>query len=96
MKFFTYSAIIFTLFSSPIVQADESRALTLATAAPDQSEQKLALVIGNADYQSSPLKNPVNDARAMSAKLEQLGFEIIKYENLKQKQLGMVLRTFRS
>ena len=42
------------------------------------SEQRLALVIGNAAY-SAPepaLKNPVNDARAIAAALKELGFGV--------------------
>ncbi len=45
------------------------------------SEQRLALVIGNSDYRSSPLANPVNDARAMAIQLTALGFTVIKKEN---------------
>jgi len=42
------------------VQADQSRA---------------ALVIGNGAYATAPLKNPVNDAADMAAKLRGLGFD---------------------
>ena len=38
--------------------------------------ERHALVIGNANYQSSPLRNPLNDARDMAAALEGLGFEV--------------------
>jgi hypothetical protein len=37
---------------------------------------RLALVIGNSGYQVSPLKNPANDARAMSETLRQTGFDV--------------------
>ncbi|MCB1955861.1 MAG: caspase family protein [Rhodocyclaceae bacterium] len=37
---------------------------------------RVALVIGNGAYPDAPLANPVNDARAMSAKLTELGFEV--------------------
>lgn len=57
---------------------------------------RVALVIGNAAYQSSPLVNPVNDARAVTAKLKTIGFEVITRENLTQKQIGATLREFRS
>jgi len=30
------------------------------------SEQRVALVIGNVDYASGPLRNPANDAKAMA------------------------------
>ena len=38
--------------------------------------ERHALVIGNANYQSSPLRNPLNDARDMAAALEGLGFQV--------------------
>ncbi|MEO0949058.1 MAG: caspase family protein, partial [Cyanobacteria bacterium J06641_5] len=38
--------------------------------------QRFALVIGNADYKSSPLRNPANDARDMATALQELGFEV--------------------
>ena len=40
-----------------------------------RAETRVALVIGNASYKREPLRNPVNDARAMSKKLRSLGFE---------------------
>lgn len=42
---------------------------------------RIALVIGNGEYQYSPLKNPVNDARAMAESLERLGFKVDLLEN---------------
>ena len=36
--------------------------------------KKKALCIGNASYPIKPLKNPVNDARAVSSRLTELGF----------------------
>ncbi len=44
--------------------------------------QRVALVIGNADYKLGPLLNPVNDARAISDALRAASFDVIKYENL--------------
>jgi hypothetical protein len=61
----------------------------------DDSAQRIALVIGNASYKKMPLPNPVNDARDMAAKLEELGFEVIKYENLRTMEMGKALRKFR-
>lgn len=46
--------------------------------------KRMALVIGNSAYEFSPLKNPVNDARAMAATLRSLGFEVIHLENASQ------------
>lgn len=60
------------------------------------SEKRVALVIGNAAYQQGALANPVNDARAITAKLKGLGFEVVLKENLKQREIGAVYREFRS
>lgn len=40
-----------------------------------ESNQKLALIVGNAAYPKSPLRNPVNDARAVAGVLSELGFQ---------------------
>ena len=38
--------------------------------------ERHALVIGNANYAANPLRNPVNDARDMGARLTELGFQV--------------------
>jgi len=40
------------------------------------AQRRIALVIGNAAYQTAPLRNPVNDATDMATALRQLGFEV--------------------
>lgn len=52
-------------------------------------QRKIALVMGNADYMDADkkLKNPVNDATDLAAKLERLGFTVIR--SLDQTQQGM-------
>ena len=57
---------------------------------------KHALVIGNSAYDRQPLRNPVNDANAMSARLRSLGFVVIERNNLRIRQIGSTLREFRS
>ncbi len=37
-------------------------------------EKRIALVIGNGNYEASPLRNPVNDATDMATSLKKLGF----------------------
>ncbi|HRP95464.1 MAG TPA: caspase family protein [Rhodocyclaceae bacterium] len=69
---------------------------SMASAAPpdtlDHDGRRLALVIGNADYDFAPLRNPVNDARAMADTLERLGFDVIRIENA---NLGAMLDAIR-
>ena len=66
----------------------------IAQAQPKES--RVALVIGNAAYVQGSLANPVNDARAMAARLRTLGFDVILRENLKTREIGGVYREFRS
>ena len=47
-----------------------------------QDEKRLALVIGNANYDKGPLNNPVNDALLMKTTLENLDFEVIFKKNI--------------
>jgi uncharacterized caspase-like protein len=51
--------------------------LMAAAASPAVAAKKVALVIGNSNYASSPLANPVNDAADMDRVLKQLGFSVI-------------------
>ena len=47
-----------------------------------QEEKRLALVIGNANYEKGELKNPVNDARLIASTLDSLDFDVILKENI--------------
>lgn len=42
-----------------------------------QQRRGVALVVGNAAYQSSPLRNPVHDAQAVERVLKNVGFETV-------------------
>ncbi len=58
------------------------------------TSQRVALVIGNASYKDAPLTNPVNDARAISAALQESGFTVILRENTDQRGMLAALREF--
>jgi tetratricopeptide (TPR) repeat protein len=51
-----------------------------------QEEKRLALVIGNANYDKGALKNPVNDALLMARTLDTLGFDVILDTNIISKR----------
>ena len=68
--------------------------LTFASVAPAWSEKRVALVIGNAAYRDAPLRNPVNDARAMTAKLKAMGFEVILRENATKLEMERAIADF--
>ncbi len=58
------------------------------------TSQLVALVIGNSAYDTAPLRNPVNDARAMGKTLRELGFDVTEKENLNQKDMKREIQTF--
>jgi len=59
-----------------------------------RAEKRVALVIGNAAYPTSPLRNPVNDARAMARVLRELGFDVLAWENASQKETQRAILQF--
>ena len=73
------------------------RGLAVGPAAPETAgERRVALVIGNSAYLNSPLKNPVNDARAMALALQGCGFSVTKLENARRVEMRQALRDFAS
>lgn len=60
----------------------------------DAQEKRTALVIGNGSYQSSPLKNPLNDATDMASVLNRLGFEVTLKTNANQRMMEESIRAF--
>ena len=53
-----------------------------------------ALTIGNGDYASSPLRNPLHDAPDTADALERLGFAVIRIENVGRDALERSLAEF--
>lgn len=105
----TYSFIIFLVFlllspaahaapgeaNGPVAMEAENRGIAVVPKKPD-GLKGVALVIGNSAYTNSPLKNPVNDAKDIAAKLGGLGYDVVERSNLRIKQIGGTLREFRS
>lgn len=62
----------------------------------DFSGKKVALIVGNSDYENSSwnLKNPSNDANDFAKLLSSLGFEVLKYTNLNQKGMQKAIAEF--
>ncbi len=61
------------------------------------SSRRIALVIGNSHYDLDQLQldNPVNDARAMTATLKSLGFEVTPLENASYTMMKDTVDAFR-
>lgn len=60
------------------------------------NRRRVALVIGNADYQTgAPLRNPVNDATDIAATLQELGFnKVISVTNANLRKMESALNEF--
>jgi hypothetical protein len=59
------------------------------------AEQRVALVIGNANYMNAPqLANPDNDAQSMAQFLNKAGFEVIAATDLTQNDMIRVMQDF--
>jgi hypothetical protein len=66
-----------------------------APAALQGPEQRVALVIGNSNYQNAPqLANPDNDAQSMAQFLNSAGFEVISATDLGQNDMLRVVQDF--
>jgi hypothetical protein len=60
-------------------------------------EQRVALVIGNSNYQNvSQLSNPANDAKSVATLLNAAGFEVISATDLSHNEMIQVVQDFSS
>ena len=59
-----------------------------------QQQQRIALVIGNANYTVGKLKTPLNDATDMANALKELGFEVILLKDSSKRQMDDALDQF--
>ena len=55
---------------------------------------RIALVIGNTRYRDAPLKNPVNDAKAIAGELQQTGFTVNLQLDAGRAQMAGSIRSF--
>ena len=85
-----------TLAAGLILAQGQSKGLRLQKRGAASADRRLALVIGNAAYRTAPLRNPVNDARAMTRTLRELGFEVIALENAPQSKMKRAIDEFGS
>jgi len=58
------------------------------------ASRRVALVIGNARYESDPLVTPVADADAISRSLRSLGFEVVTHTDLDAPQMKRAIDDF--
>lgn len=72
--------------------------MSAAVAAQTRAKPNVALVIGNARYESAvgPLRNAVNDAKAVSKALRGLGFSVSEEHNVSRDELMEAVAGFRA
>ncbi len=68
--------------------------LALLAPAAQAAGGRVALLIGNNAYPSSPLRNAVNDSRDLGAALRELGFKTIVKENTNRAEMIAALQEF--
>ncbi len=61
---------------------------------PVLAEPRIALVIGNGAYGSSPLSNPTNDADLIAGVLSALSFDVVARKDVNQKTMKELIRNF--
>jgi uncharacterized caspase-like protein len=87
--------ITFVFLLTPAVHAEDERNIDIVPNSDAvDTKRRIALVIGNGGYKSSPLKNPVNDAIDVSIRLESLDFDVSKGTNMTRKEMRKVIRQF--
>lgn len=60
------------------------------------AEKRIALVVGNSDYQQGYLKNPSNDASDISSTLQELGFSVDLVKDASRKTFHKAVQRFRN
>jgi len=79
----------------PLLAAVLLFASAAGAATTDGTGRRVALVIGNSAYQFTPhLPNPTNDAEAMAAALQRLGFDVSKGIDLDRTGIEGIIREF--
>ncbi|MCK5537390.1 MAG: caspase family protein, partial [Bacteroidales bacterium] len=71
--------------------------LVVCSQSVSAATSRVALIIGNADYNSrfmATLKNPLNDSQSMRTALKSLGFKILHIENANQATMENAFRAF--
>ena len=91
----TYLILLITFLLGPLSSLGEtSKGISKISSEADSGGPRTALVIGNAKYTSAPLRNPVNDARAISSTLQELGFQVTLLEDAGQKKMKRAIDKF--
>jgi hypothetical protein len=90
----SFLSIYFAVVMLFTAHAQKSKGIRKITSTAIDSVPRTALVIGNANYDSSPLKNPVNDAIDMANSLRELDFDVTLLKNVGQDKMRKAINNF--
>lgn len=77
----------------PAINSSQPASVSPAALSATGYEKKYALIIGNAAYAESPLRNPANDAQIVANELKSLGFDVVAYINLDKAKMKEAIRS---
>jgi uncharacterized caspase-like protein len=84
------AGMISSLALPQLLQANEYRGDPTAV----QTDNRVALVIGNSRYGRRPLRHAVNDARAVAASLAGLGYQLVTREDATLESMLTAMKSF--
>ncbi len=87
---FVFALVFFTL----IIGCSRSSCIFPIPFPRKETQNRTALVIGNAAYKSALLQNAVTDAREMADTLEGFGYVVIRGEDLTRSEMEKVISSF--
>jgi len=92
LRFFVFFCL---LISFNVFSAQRNLLLDNRLVKTSGASKKVALIIGNSNYKDAArLKNPVNDATAMSNALNKLGFDVAELTDATQKEMNRAISQF--
>jgi uncharacterized caspase-like protein len=91
---FRRAVLLWLVILAVVAPASSVLAQSAAPPSGPRQEQRIALVIGNAAYKEAPLRNPINDARAVAETLRRLNFEVTTFENVSQRDMARAIIRF--
>jgi Caspase domain len=85
----------FAITGAAFAEAPNAEVGNAAQSSPQSGEQRVALVIGNSNYQSAPkLTNPGHDAQSMTQLLNSAGFEVTEAIDLTRNDMVKAVQDF--
>src|SRR5271170_2723783 len=89
------AACFFLAFAPPASAGQVASAVVLRPTEGSSGIKRFAIVIGNGDYQNvQTLRNPKNDAAAVAAKLQQIGYSVVYGHDLDRRGMNEAVETF--